>query len=317
MTATDNAIATEAETTQHLEEAWTPEAEAELAKAVEALEATSFAQRIGRLIGREIGHLGDFLPAALVDAANDAASKALSSAMRAVLTTLWGDKRPAAPRLHLTAAIASGALGGAFGLFALPIELPLSTAIILRSVADIGREEGEDLSDPEAVLACLGVFALGADPAPSASRALALSVPPDAFGPGSYFAVRALLAKSVSEAAAYLAQRSLADEAAPVLVRLVGQVASRFGAVVSQKAFAQSIPVIGALTGGAINAAFTDHFQRLARAHFTVRRLERRHGAAKVRSAYDALRAALRETGAAAKDQIAGTDAVVGSRTAA
>ncbi len=293
MTATDNPISTEAETLPRIEEAWTAEAEAELAKAVAALEATSFAHRIGSLIGREIGHLGDFLPSALVETAHDAAAKAVNSAMRAVLTTLWGSKRPAAPRLHLTAAIASGAIGGAFGLFALPIELPLSTAIILRSVADIGREEGEDLSDPEAVLACVAVFALGADPVASSNRALAIPVPPDAFGSGHYFAVRALLAKSVSEAAAYLAQRGLADEAAPVLVRLVGQVAARFGVAVSQKAFAQSIPVIGALAGGGINAAFTDHFQRLARAHFTVRRLERRYGSATVRSAYDAIQKAL------------------------
>jgi hypothetical protein len=32
---------------------------------------------------------------------------------------------------------------------------------MLRSIADIARSEGEDLSDPEAALSCVEVFALG------------------------------------------------------------------------------------------------------------------------------------------------------------
>jgi hypothetical protein len=48
--------------------------------------------------------------------------------------------------------------------------------------------------------------------------------------------------------------------------------------VVSQKLAADVIPVVGALGGAAVNAAFIDHFQMLARGHFTVRRLERIYG---------------------------------------
>jgi hypothetical protein len=40
----------------------------------------------------------------------------------------------------------------------LPIELPVSTVIMLRSIADIARSEGEDLSDPRR-LPCVQVFA--------------------------------------------------------------------------------------------------------------------------------------------------------------
>jgi hypothetical protein len=58
-------------------------------------------------------------------------------------------------------AAASGAGGGAFGLPALPVELPVSTMIILRSIADIARSEGELITSPEAKLACIEVFALG------------------------------------------------------------------------------------------------------------------------------------------------------------
>jgi hypothetical protein len=80
---------------------------------------------------------------------------------------------------------ASGAAGGTFGLAALPVELPVSTVIMLRSIADIARSEGDDLSDPEAALSCVEVFALG-------GRAGSA----DASESG-YFAVRGVLAKPV------------------------------------------------------------------------------------------------------------------------
>jgi len=66
-------------------------------------------------------------------------------------------------------------------------------------------------------------------------------------------------------------------------------VASRFSIRISQKFAAQSVPVIGAASGAALNTLFMRHFQRAAHGHFTVRRLERRYGREVVRQAYDAL----------------------------
>jgi hypothetical protein len=125
-------------------------------------------------------------------------------------------------------------------LATLPIELPVSTVIMLRSIAAIGRNEGEDPSDPESALSCIQVFALGgrtgsADPSES-----------------GYFAVRALLAKSVTEAARFIAERGIIEEGAPVLVRFTTLVASRFGVVLSQKFAAQALPVVGALGGASV-----------------------------------------------------------------
>jgi EcsC protein family len=166
-------------------------------------------------------------------------------------------------------------VGGGFGLAALPIELPVSTIIMLRSIGDIARSEGEDLADPESALACLQVFALGTrDSEASAAES-------------GYFAVRGLFAKSVAEAARFIAERGALAEGAPVLVRFIGQIASRFGVLVTQKLAAQTVPVIGALGGAAVNYAFIDHFQEVARAHFVVRRLERRYGKSAVRAAYE------------------------------
>jgi len=99
--------------------------------------------------------------------------------------------------------------------------------------------------------------------------------------------VRGLLAKSVAEAARFIVDRGVLAEGGPVLVRLIAQIASRFGVVVTQKLAAQAVPVIGALGGAGVNYAFIDHFQEVARAHFTVRRLERRYGKDTVRAAYE------------------------------
>jgi hypothetical protein len=76
-------------------------------------------------------------------------------------------------------------------------------------------------------------------------------------------------------------------EGAPILVRFIAQIASRFGVVVTQKLAAQAVPLSGALGGAAVNYAFIDHFHDVARAHFVVRRLERRYGKDTVREAYD------------------------------
>jgi hypothetical protein len=83
--------------------------------------------------------------------------------------------------------------------------------------------------------------------------------------------------------------RGILAEGRPVLVKLIAQIASRFGVVVTQKLAAQAVPIIGALAGAAVNYAFIDHFQEIARAHFTVRRLERRYGKDAMRTAYDKL----------------------------
>jgi hypothetical protein len=60
--------------------------------------------------------------------------------------------------------------------------------------------------------------------------------------------------------------------------------------VVSQKLAAHVVPVVGAIGGVAVNAAFIDHFQTLARGHFTMRQLERSYGPGTVRRAYEEIR---------------------------
>ncbi len=252
-----------------------PEADREALKsAVHALEHTNIATRIARTIGKQLGSLSRMLPIGVSGLVDRAAGNAIQSAMKVALRTLSDKPQRDTRFLHRAAAAASGAAGGLFGMSSLPIELPVSTIIILRSIAEIARCEGEDLSDPGAVLACLEVFALGAQ---DGEKGILDS---------GYFATRGLIAKTISEATQYVAVGGVAAEGAPVLVRLVAQISSRFGIVVSEKLAAQAVPIVGAAGGAAINYAFADYFQSLATGHFTVRRLERTYGEAVVRAEY-------------------------------
>ena len=242
------------------------------------LENPGLAAKITGLIGMPIEKALKLLPEKWANVVNEATRKSLETALQAALLTL--DDRPQANSwefLHKLAVVATGAGGGAFGLLGLPLELPLSTTIMLRSIADIARSEGERLRTPDAKLACLEVFALGG---PSKS---------DDASESAYFLMRAALAKSVTEAAGYIAQRGLVEEGAPAIVRLIGQLATRFGVNVSEKVAAQAVPVIGAAGGVVINVLFIDHFQEMARGHFIVRRLERTYDPQLVRAEYERL----------------------------
>ncbi len=249
-----------------------------LRRAVSALEAQSFAARLSSVAGRPIELLGQALPQAVSDMISRATQAALTRALRYALRTIPKDTADPETRLHRALAALSGAMGGALGVSAVLVELPLSTTIMLRAIARIAQSEGEDLSEPETVLACLQVFALGGRSAP------------EYLHESGYFAVRAAMARSLTQALQQVAGRGMVDEGASAMVRLLAQIASRFGVVVSQKAAAQAMPVLGAISGAAVNTLFLDHFQTLARGHFTVRRLERIYGPGTVRLAYEQIR---------------------------
>src|ERR1700722_10659169 len=229
-------------------------------------------------VGRPVGMLSRAMPQSARRVIAHVSETALRGALKLALRTLdLNASAKPANRAQRLAAAASGAVGGALGLAALPFELPISTTILLRSIAEIAREEGEDLSAPEAAFACVEVVALGGQGGAES-----------AFESG-YFTVRAALAKSVRDSARFVATEGVASQSAPVIARLISQIAARFGVVVSEKLAAQAAPILGAIGGAAVNAAFADHFQTLARGHFIVRRLERQHGPSVVAFEYQRL----------------------------
>jgi hypothetical protein len=246
-----------------------------LRAAVFRLEHTSFAARLSQALGQQIGRLGKLVPAEVAEVIDRTAEAAIKAALSAALRTLGPRSAGERRLLHKAVATLSGAVGGAFGLASLPVELPFSTIVMLRSIAAVAQAEGEDLAAPETAFACLQVFALGT------------GRQSEPFLESGYFAMRSVLAKSVTEAARFVIERGFAEESAPVILRLVSQIATRFGIVVSQKIAAQAVPFIGAAGGGGVNYAFIDHFQTIARGHFAVRRLERVYGVELVHAEYD------------------------------
>ncbi len=260
-----------------------PRDEQRLARAVQQLEHHGLAMTIANQVGLPVEALMRRLPGPAQRAVHNAVNRALEQCLRAALTGMK-DAKISHPsnQLHKLAAGVAGAAGGFFGLAGLIIELPVSTTVMLHSIAEIARSHGEDLSKAENSLACLEVFALGNGTAREDADTRTLE--------SAYYATRTALAQATREAAAYVAQKGAAKGGAPVLVRFLSNIASRFGVEVAEKVTAQMVPVVGAAGGLVLNVAFTSHFQRVAEGHFTVRELERRYGQVLVQQEYQRLR---------------------------
>jgi EcsC family protein len=253
---------------------------AALTTAIKRLEEPGFAGKMTTLAGRPAELVAQALPGPAASIVAKAAEAALTRALDIALFSLRDQRFIGGRVVHSALASASGAVGGAFGLAALPVELPVSTAIMLRMIAEIAREEGEDLADPRTRLACLEVFALGHT---------GLAAPDGA--EGGYFALRVLLARGLALAADTLVRKSAAHSSSALVHRALAPIVARFTAVMSQKLALQGVAVIGAVGGAAVNFAFIEQYYGLAHGHFTVRRLERIYGTEAVRAEYDQLKA--------------------------
>ena len=150
---------------------------------------------------------------------------------------------------------------------------------MLRSLAEIAREHEESVGSIETKMACLEVLALGG------------KVESDVAEESYYYVMRSTLATAVTEATEYLSkgliQKAVTPEAAPPLIRAITMIAERFSIQITAKTVAQAVHVIGAAGGAIINTMFMDHFQDMAKGHFTVRRLERKYGRGRVKELYD------------------------------
>ncbi len=194
-----------------------PEDVALLQSAVQRLETPNLTARLTKLVERPIQLLGSTLPPAANAIIASSSKKGIEAAVGVAKRTLTNEPSRASRPIHTALATISGAAGGAFGLAALPVEIPASTVIIMRAILEIARMQGEDISDPATALSCIEVFAFGGRPETRAGEQ------------SRYFAVRGMLAASVTEAARFIAQSGVSTEASPVLVRFISQVASRFG----------------------------------------------------------------------------------------
>ena len=236
----------------------------ELEHAVAVLEQPRLAIRVANYAGKPLeGALGA-IPK-LNGAVQDVLRKAILQCLIVAIESQEDEAFEPSSWLPKALTGLAGGLGGLFGAFALPVELPLTMTLMMRAIADIARHHGEDLTALEPRLACLQVFALGNSKS-------------DAGAAIGYYAARTTLNKLTGEVVAGLVERTVLDASAPAITRMVTEIVSRLGFVWSERFAAGAVPVLGALGGASLNMIFMDHFERVAQGHFTIRRLEREHG---------------------------------------
>ena len=236
------------------------------------LEHPSLAARLSNVVGTPIDIALQLLPKRWYRQVHGLAESAIMKALATATASMHRDHEPSAHEpLYKGLVAGSGAISGFFGLPGLAVELPITTTLMLRAIAEIARDEGENIHDEDTRAACVQVFALGGR-----------SELDDAAETG-YYGVRLALA-------GYLGHTMVpAGDSVSGLVALIRAVGSRFGTNLSRRAAAQIVPVLGALGAATVNAIFIQHFQDMARAHFTIRRLERQYGADLVRTLYESL----------------------------
>ncbi len=236
------------------------------------LEHPSFASRLSSVIGVPIERTLKLLPQSWYRAIHVGAGKSIERAANVAIQTL-GNTTTAQSRQaeHLGLAALAGALGGFAGPLGLLVELPVMTVLMLRSIAGIACTQGEDLSSVDARLACVEVFGLGAR-----SR-------DDDGAETGYYGIRGTLAFHFGGA---FGSSKISAKDLPVGMEFLRGIASRFGVAISDDVAARMVPVVGAVSGATLNLIFMQHFQDVAKGHFIVRRLERKHGSDVIRLAY-------------------------------
>jgi hypothetical protein len=194
----------------------------------------------------------DLLPGAMRGQVETVTARALEAAYGlAARTPDLGQRGPVA------AVMLSGAAGGAGGLATALAEIPVTVTLILNAIRAEARAAG---LDPDALGVredCLRVFGAGS---PLEGD--------DGVNTGFLTARLAMTG--------------------PTVQNLITAIAPRLAAVLGQKLAAQAVPVVGAVTGAALNAAFLSYYRELARIRFALIRLSEVHGSEAVLSAFRA-----------------------------
>lgn len=253
-----------------------PEEAEALRNAYQHLEHPSLAARLTNFVGLPIERSLKLLPKSWYERLRQSMHRSLLNALEWTINPLKNQPGiPASEAYHKLLGVTSGALGGFFGLPAVIAEFPVYTTITLRAIADIARSEGEDLGDLQTRLACLEVLALGG------------RTEEDDAAETGYYGVRIALALHLSRVPKKVLEKGILQPSHPAMVELIAAIAARLGIVVSEKTAIQMVPILGAMSGALVNVIFIQHFQDVARAHFTMRRLERKYGPELIRREYD------------------------------
>lgn len=267
-----------------------------LSEAAHFLEKPSMFVRMANKAGQPIEKLQSLLPVPVRESLHDVTRKSVEGALKVALKTIPEGtsshslkqseiKARNMGRLHTLGSAVTGSIGGLFGLPALIVELPVTTATMLRSIAENARAFGFDLSDPKVQLECMYVFTMGS------------TSPRDDAMETTYYSSRVGFSEMITGAAKFVAKHTtkeileaLERGAAPQLVKFITAVASKFEITITRKVLSSAVPLVGAIGGGVINSVFTHHFSKAAQYHFGILRLERIHGEAAVRAFYQQIK---------------------------
>lgn len=197
--------------------------------------------RLLNAIGGQAEDLTRRLPAAVQAGLGVATEQALTLAMQGADRSrrVLGDQ----PVWVNTAALsAMGAAGGFGGLKGTLLELPATTALLLRAIQGVSGAYGFDPSAQTTRFDCVRVLA--------------------AAGP--------LAHDDGSDLGFYSLRLTLTGSA---LQSLISAVAPRLSVVMGQKLAAQAVPVLGAVAGASSNYVYARYYQQIAHVHFGLRRL--------------------------------------------
>lgn len=214
-------------------------------------ELDALARRYGAAGGMGINLLNAFGGGAenLLDRLPDSVRAQLGGATQQALRFALGAAQqsrrilpPQSARVNRMVSTAMGAVGGAAGLPGTLVELPATTAFLLRVIQDGAAAQGFDPKAQSVTFDCLRVFASA--------------------GP---------LARDDGAETAFLSLRlSLTGQA---LNQLISTVAPRLASALGHKLAAQSVPLLGAAAGASANYVYSGYYHEVAMVHFGLRRL--------------------------------------------
>ena len=193
------------------------------------------------LLGTRAENWADRLPQSVRDGLSEATSAALTRANKIAQAS-----RSAVPDqpgwVNSAVGAAMGAAGGFGGAPTALAELPVTTTLLLRVIQGVAAEHGFDPSEDSVQFDCISVFGSA--------------------GPMS--------SDDGAETGFLTARLALSG---PALHRIIATVAPKLAAALGQKLAAQTVPILGAAAGAAINYAFTGYYRDMAHVQFGLRRL--------------------------------------------
>ena len=249
----------------------------DLKQAKKLLEKKSIAINLANIFGNAVETIGALFPASYRESISKTNLILIDKSWDFTISTMKSpNEPPGKEKEHIFWVTASGAIGGV-GIVTLFLELPVTTVLMLRAVADIAKDEGEDYNQFETKITSLESFALGGN------------FVDDQTGETGYYAIRNILHKPLEESSKYIAQKGMAGMGAPFAVQLFAKIGARYQTIIAAQTAAKAIPIAGAVTGALINVVFIDFFQDKARGHFIVKRLEKKYGEETIRQTYQAI----------------------------